>query len=87
MYVIVVYDVSVKRVNRICQYLRRYLNWIQNSVFEGELSKSMLEEIRVGIKKIINKNEDSIRIYILPSDKPLKREVIGIEKVELGNVI
>lgn len=87
MYVIVVYDVSVKRVNRICQYLRRYLNWIQNSVFEGELSKSMLEEIRVGIRKIINKNEDSIRIYILPSDKPLKREVIGIEKVELGNVI
>ena len=87
MYVIIVYDVSVERVSRICQFLRRYLNWVQNSVFEGEVSMGMLEEIKTGIKEIINKDEDSARIYILPNEKPLKREVIGIEKVDLGNVI
>ena len=87
MYVIIVYDVSVERVSRICQFLRRYLNWVQNSVFEGEVSVGMLEEIKTGIKEIINKDEDSARIYILPNEKPLKREVIGIEKVDLGNVI
>jgi CRISPR/Cas system-associated endoribonuclease Cas2 len=26
MYVILVYDVQQRRVNKICQYLRRYLN-------------------------------------------------------------
>jgi len=87
VYVIIVYDVSVERVSRICQFLRRYLNWVQNSVFEGEVSVGMLEEIKTGIKEIINKDEDSARIYILPNEKPLKREVIGIEKVDLGNVI
>lgn len=87
MYVIIVYDVSVERVSKICQYLRRYLNWVQNSVFEGEIGKAVLEEIKIGIKGIIDEHEDSVRIYILPNERPLKREVIGTEKVELGNVI
>ena len=33
MYVIVVYDVGVKRVGKVCKYLRQHLNWVQNSVF------------------------------------------------------
>ena len=40
MYIIIVYDVGEKRVAKVCQFLRQYLNWIQNSVFEGELTKA-----------------------------------------------
>ena len=39
MYVILVYDVGEERVGKVCKYLRRYLPRIQNSVFEGELSR------------------------------------------------
>jgi len=87
MYVIIVYDVSVERVNKVCQFLRQYLNWVQNSVFEGELTESELKRVEIGIKKIINENEDSVIIYQLQTDKPLQREHIGINKAEPSFVI
>ena len=37
MYVLLVYDVEEKRVVKALKLCRQYLNWIQNSVFEGEL--------------------------------------------------
>ena len=40
MYVIIVYDIKAERVNKVKSFLRQYLFWIQNSVFEGEASES-----------------------------------------------
>ena len=37
MYVILVYDVGEKRVGKMLRLVRKYLSWIQNSVFEGEI--------------------------------------------------
>ncbi|RLI90256.1 MAG: CRISPR-associated endonuclease Cas2 [Candidatus Altiarchaeales archaeon] len=87
MYVIIVYDVSVERVAKVCQFLRRYLNWIQNSVFEGELTKAEFEIVKSGLKERIDEGEDSITIYILPSEKPLKKELLGVKKAEISTVI
>jgi len=85
--VIIVYDVSVERVAKVCQFLRRYLNWIQNSVFEGELTKAEFEIVKSGLKERIDEGEDSITIYILPSEKPLKKELLGVKKAEISTVI
>jgi CRISPR-associated protein Cas2 len=82
MYVIVVYDVNVQRVNKVCQFLRMFLHWVQNSVFEGELTESELMRVERGLKEIINENEDSITIYIFPNEKVLERRFIGIRKNE-----
>jgi CRISPR/Cas system-associated endoribonuclease Cas2 len=30
MFVIIVYDMGVERVTKICQYLRRSMDWVQN---------------------------------------------------------
>ncbi|MEM7821956.1 MAG: CRISPR-associated endonuclease Cas2 [Candidatus Aenigmatarchaeota archaeon] len=87
MYVIIVYDVSVERVNKVCQFLRQYLNWIQNSVFEGELTESELKKVEIGIKERIDANEDSVIIYQLQTDKVLQKEHIGIKKAEPSLVI
>jgi len=46
MYVIIVYDIDQSRVAKVCQYLRRWLHWVQNSTFEGELTESQLERIK-----------------------------------------
>lgn len=62
MYVIIVYDVGEKRVGKILKLCRQYLCWIQNSVFEGELSEAKLRELKLKIKGIINQSEDSIII-------------------------
>ena len=87
MYVIIVYDVREKRVAKVCQFLRQYLNWIQNSVFEGELTKAEYYAIRKEIEKIIDENEDSIIFYIFRSKEAMKRETIGITKADFGHVI
>jgi CRISPR-associated protein Cas2 len=65
LYVIVVYDVGIERVDSVRHILKQYLTWIQNSVFEGEISIGKLEEIRILISYIINKEKDSVIVYSL----------------------
>ena len=85
MYVIIVYDVNVKRVNRIKKFLRQHLYWVQNSVFEGEITRAEFERIRATLREIIDEDEDSIVIYKLKSMP--QREIIGVEKNPVGDVI
>lgn len=87
MYVIIVYDVAVERVNKVCKFLRRYLHWIQNSVFEGELTESEFRKVRAEIKRIIHEESDSVLIFILSSPTMVQKEVIGIKKAETSNIV
>jgi len=87
MYVIIVYDIEVDKVSKVCYFLRRYLNWIQNSVFEGELTPSQLFEIKRGLKSLIDEKKDSIIIYKMRTEEAFKREYIGVEKTDLSTVI
>ena len=86
MYVIIVYDVNVDRVNKVKSFLRQYLFWIQNSVFEGDVSESEFKLIYDGLMNIIDKNADSVIIYKLRMEELLHREVLGIEKSPLGEI-
>jgi len=87
MYVIIVYDVNEKRVAKVCKYLRQHLNWVQRSVFEGEVTEAQLEKIKRGLKKIIVEEEDAILYYILSSSKWIERGVIGVEKSPIDAII
>ncbi|MEN3039546.1 MAG: CRISPR-associated endonuclease Cas2 [Candidatus Kryptonium sp.] len=86
MYYIIVYDISEKRVNKVLKLMRRYLNWVQNSVFEGELSDGQFEELKIRLKKLIKSDEDSILIYSMER-KWIGREIIGLEKGEVSRII
>lgn len=87
MYVIIVYDVEIKRINRIHKYLKTYLNWTQNSVFEGELTKGQFKEIEIRLKRMINKKIDSVLIFSVENKNTLQRQIIGIEKNPLEVVL
>ncbi|AEH06109.1 CRISPR-associated endonuclease Cas2 [Methanothermococcus okinawensis] len=80
MYVIIVYDVGVERVNKIKKFLRVWLNWVQNSVFEGELTESEYIKVEQGINNIIDKKLDSVIIFKLKDRKFIDRNIIGIDK-------
>jgi len=80
MYVILVYDIGEKRVNKVLKLARKYLNWMQNSVLEGEITRAKYEKFKVELKNVIVEKEDSIIFYILPTRKYLKTEKIGMEK-------
>lgn len=83
MYVILVYDISEKRVGKMLKLCRRYLNWIQNSVFEGEITSVKLKEFELEAKKLMNKEVDSIIIFKSRQEKWLEKQVIGKEKNNL----
>ena len=87
MYVIIVYDVNVSRVNKIKSFLRKHLNWVQNSVFEGEVTKAEFERIKDGILRIIDEDEDSVIIYRFPLDFMPKGEILGLEKNPIDDII
>jgi len=87
MNIILVYDVGEKRVQKIHKLLKRYLNWVQNSVFEGELTYGQFESMKMQIIKLMKTDEDSMIIYTLGSLKYAGREIIGVEKNIIDNLI
>ena len=80
MYVILVYDFGEKRVGKMLKLCRKYLNWIQNSVFEGEISEVKLKELLQKAHQFIDKTEDSIILFKHPSQVYMEKEVIGHER-------
>jgi CRISPR-associated protein Cas2 len=87
MYVILVYDISEKRVAKVCNYLRRYLVRVQNSVFEGELTDRQFADVQYGLKHIIIKEEDTVRYYIFRSQDLVKVGHLGTETTDQCTII
>lgn len=80
MYVILVYDINVKRVAKVLKTSRRYLTWVQNSVLEGELTEAAFQALLIDLNQIINEDEDSLLFYILGSQKYAERKSLGVKK-------
>ena len=87
MYVIVVYDVGIDRLDSVRHILKQYLMWIQNSAFEGEITLGKLEELRIKVSSIIDKSRDSIVIYSINNPLWLKKSTLGKDKGTTDNVL
>lgn len=79
MYIVLVYDVSqeengARRWSRIFKICKKYLTHIQNSVFEGELSKGQLAQLQKELKEYIDKELDSVIIFKSRQEKWLDKE-------------
>ena len=78
MFVLMVYDVEVKRVGKVLKIGRKYLNHIQNSVLEGELSPAQYKKLKHEVQKATNPERDSVRFYVLRTTKYLDVEKLGV---------
>ena len=87
MYVIIVYDIEVKRVWKVCKYLRQHLNWVQNSVFEGELTKAQLAKVQAGLLSIIDEDHDAVIIYQMRDRKWVDKNTLGKDKNPATNLL
>ena len=82
MKVILVYDIATEepkdqqRLNKVRKIVRRYITQVQKSVFEGELSKSKLERMKSEILKVIDRDRDSVIIYILEDNTKYERQLL-----------
>ena len=68
MYVVLVYDISqekngAKRWSKVFKISKKYLSHIQNSVFEGEISKPQLVQLQQEMKPYIDTELDSAIIF------------------------
>ena len=82
MYIVLVYDVSqaengARRWSRIFKICKKYLTHIQNSVFEGELSKGQLAQLQKELKENVDKELDSVIIFKSRQEKWLDKEFWG----------
>ncbi|SDZ39330.1 CRISPR-associated protein, Cas2 family [Proteiniborus ethanoligenes] len=87
MFVILVYDVEQKSVAKALRTCRKYLYWVQNSVFEGEISEANLTKLKMELEKVINKEKDSVIIYRFRTTKYSLIEIIGIKKGGEENIL
>ena len=77
MYVIMVYDFSEKRVAKMLKLSRKYLNWIQNSVFEGEITEAKFMKMELEVKRFIRKDEDSLIVFKSRNERWLQKVFLG----------
>lgn len=82
MFVILTYDVSHKRVSKVMKICRRYLHHVQNSVFEGMMTESMLGKLKRDLDGAFVPSEDSICIYEIQNIKYTRKESVGIQRRE-----
>jgi CRISPR-associated protein Cas2 len=87
LYAVIVYDVSIERIDAVRHILKKYLTWVQNSAFEGEITLGKLEELRILLSQVIDKEQDSIIVYTANNPIWLERAVWGREKGATDNVL
>lgn len=85
MYVVLVYDINQekqgqKRWAHVFKTCKKYLTHIQNSVFEGEISKVQIEKLQQELKPYIDKHLDSVIIFKSRQEKWLDKEFWGKEE-------
>ncbi|MHB9054661.1 MAG: CRISPR-associated endonuclease Cas2 [Paludibacteraceae bacterium] len=87
MYIILVYDCGEKRVGKMLKLCRKYLNWIQNSVFEGEISEVKLKELTLKAEEIMETDEDSLIVFSGRTEKWLDKLIIGKERSSIDHFL
>jgi CRISPR-associated protein Cas2 len=69
MFIILVYDIKEERVQKAHKICRKYLTWVQRSVFEGEITEGNFLKLIKEIRSIIDETYDYY-----------EREEIGVPK-------
>jgi CRISPR-associated protein Cas2 len=92
MYVILVYDIASseggkRRLVRMLKHCRKYLNWIQNSVFEGEITEVKMKEMLIGVQKIMDEDVDSLILFKSREGRWLDKQIVGVERRNIDNFL
>ncbi len=86
MFVIMVYDAGDKRNAKVLKIGRKYLHWVQNSVFEGEITEANYFKLKEEVRQKVNNAEDSVIFYTFRTTRYTNREIIG-KCVDVNNLI
>ena len=85
-FLVAVYDVNQKRLGKMLKLFRRYLTWVQNSVFEGDLTDSQFRQLQQEANAIL-KDTDGVVFYSLRDERYSERIALGTDKAERGRFL
>ena len=89
MRVVVSYDISDdKRRRKVAEIMEGYGYRVQYSVFECNLSKKQMAEMKQALRPYVKSREmDSIRFYLLPADAVALIQVMGNDQARSLGII
>jgi len=87
MFAILVYDVQEGRVAKALKICRKYLIWVQNSVFEGEITEARLRSLKGELMAVLDEKTDSVIVYTFENSRYTRRVTWGIERGSVSNII
>ena len=82
MYIVLIYDIEAdkggaKASRNVFKTCKKYLSHVQKSVFEGDITPSLLTELNYELGKHIRKEKDSLIIFKSRDEKWLEKEFWG----------
>ena len=86
MLVLITYDVSTassggqKRLRRVSKICQNYGQRVQNSVFECVVDATQFAILKLKLLDVIDKEQDSLRIYQLGNNYKNKVEHVGLKE-------
>jgi CRISPR-associated protein Cas2 len=87
MYFVAAYDVGEERVADMLKIFRKYLTWVQNSVFEGELTEAQYEALKGEAEARMDPDHDSVLFWNVRAEKYCDRETLGQSRGTTGRML
>lgn len=92
MYIVLVYDIDLetggaKVLRSVFKTCKKFLNHIQNSVFEGEISDAQFMAMKLELKKNLREGIDSCIVFKGRNNKWMEKEFIIKEEDNTGNFL
>ena len=76
-----------RRLRQIFKLMKKYLIRIQNSVFEGEITKAKFEEMKLKVNDLIDSTIDSVIFFKSRDIKWMDKDICGFEKDDTDNFL
>ena len=87
MYLIAAYDIDERRVGKMLKIFRRYLTWVQNSVFEGELTEAQYAKLKGEAAELMDSETDSVIFWNLRAAEYCDKATLGRERGPTGRML
>ncbi len=92
MYVILVYDIicdekGKKILPKVFKICKKYLVHIQNSVFEGNISKANLIALQKELDEYIRKDKDSVIVFNTREERWMNKIFLGVKDDKTSNFL
>ena len=78
MFVVMTYDVDTKRTAKAMKTAKRYMRWVQRSVFEGDMTEGGLASLKTDLARILDPEHDKVLFYVWPHRQFVSCKGMGI---------